>query len=133
MGNQGMTSLKFTTFCAIALILVAGLFSTTAVALAGMITVTPSDVWEGEMNKNFILTYTADGQISNSAIQVKIPDSLIPDAGTAEEEAAFIESKLVDRQINIDNICSRSLLPPIIGAGKPLLQWNDTTTLNFSD
>ena len=98
MGNQGMTSSKFTAFFTIALMLVAGLFSTTVVALAGTVTVTPSDVWEGEMNKNFILTYTAEGQISNSAIQVKIPDSLIPDAGTAEEEAAFIESKLTISQ-----------------------------------
>ena len=64
----------------------------------GAVTATPSDVWEGEMNRNFILTYTAEGQMYRSAIQVKIPDSLIPDAGTAEEEAAFIESKLTISQ-----------------------------------
>ena len=98
MGNQSMTSLKFTAFFAIALMLVAGLFSTTATALAGMVTITPSDVWEGEMNKNFIVTYTAEGQMSDSTLQLKIPDSLIPDAGTAEEEAAFIESKLTISQ-----------------------------------
>ena len=44
MGNQGMTNWKFTAFLAIALMLVAGLFSSTAMAAAndgnGTITVT---------------------------------------------------------------------------------------------
>ena len=35
MGNQGMTNWKFSTFLAIALMLVAGLFSTTAMAADG--------------------------------------------------------------------------------------------------
>ena len=54
MGNQSMTSLKFTAFSAIALMMVVGLFSDTTTASTGMVTVTPSDVWEGEIHKNFL-------------------------------------------------------------------------------
>ena len=35
MGNQGMTNWKFSAFFAIALMLIAGLFSTTAMAASG--------------------------------------------------------------------------------------------------
>ena len=47
MGNQGMTNWKFSAFFAIALMLIAGMFSSTAMAVAndghGTITVTASD------------------------------------------------------------------------------------------
>ena len=52
-----------------------------------------------------------------------------------------VKIRLVQGQRSLDNIGSRRLLSPVIGASpvprnpiyreKPLLQWNDTTTLNF--
>ena len=61
----------------------------------------------------------------------------------SESVYLFLGFTIVQGQISLDNICRRHLLSPIIGASsdkpessereKPLLQWNYTTTLNFSD
>ena len=97
MGNQGMTNWKFSTFLAITLMLVAGLFSSTAMASDGhgTITVAPADdgditgdpgfyrasaadvipiVYANQAGYELVFTYTATTNMHGGSIKIIIPN-----------------------------------------------------------
>ena len=82
MGNQGMTNWKFSAFLAVALMLVAGLFTSTAMAGDGdgTITVTaPTDTLRsGAENQTLTFTYAVPAAITdmnNGFFQLEIPQN----------------------------------------------------------
>ena len=47
---------------------------------AGTVTITPAEVYGNEKGRDFRITFKAKGPIYNSALQITIPEELIPDA-----------------------------------------------------
>ena len=82
MGNRGMTNWKFSAFFAIALMLIAGLFSTTAMAADGdgsmRITAPAAAVANNleagsTINMTFAYTFTAEDKMAGGLLQMVIP------------------------------------------------------------
>ena len=123
MGNQGMTNWKFTAFLTIALMLVAGLFSSTAMAAAndghGTMTVgvtatngmfdstnTPNILFANEPLHTVTFTYTATADMNGGMVRVAIPgdDWIFPKANvtvtiTGDSETLTAAANTGDRLV----------------------------------
>ena len=109
MGNQGMTNWKFSAFFAIALILFAGLFSSTAMAAAndghGTITVRSS-----LLSQMAMLLMVDDRIFSSQANPLFKPAILFANRGAVIRVGIYVHS--ADRPVNMQGGCGSNRNPP---------------------
>ena len=121
MGNQGMTNWKFSAFFAIALILVAGVFSSTAIALDGDGTIT--------------VGWAADTNGGNNVAEDKTVPQTAPDAATAATDplaSGSVENEVILRysanNIDMSGGSFRVLIPSGFTVSKGLVTVTDSVT-----
>ncbi len=109
MGNQGMTNWKLTALFAIALMVIAGMFSNAAMAQAGAGTITVTDVAAdgtgsipgGAKNHQISFTYTLPAasrvSLSEGAVQIELPSgwSVVGAAGLSLPEVSVGTARFV--------------------------------------